>query len=161
MNEFWRKLLDIVGGNSYIAMFADANREILAIDNYSYIIENTAATPINFATVREFNVPMDTDSDFVLTSIAGEAVVNGEATPRLNPAILLQIYDQASARSYFNSPTMMPHVAGFAGFPFLLTSPRIVRARSTLTVTAQAAQNGAVFSQFSLALSGARIFYKG
>lgn len=160
MNEFWRKLLDIVGANSYVAMFADPTREILAIDNYTYTIENTAATPINFTTVREFNVPMDTDSDFVMTSISGGAVISGGSNVTLNPAILLQILDQSSGRNYFNIPTMMPNIAGYGGFPFLLTSPRVVKPHSTLTISAQAAQATVEFSTFQLCLSGARIFYR-
>lgn len=159
MNEFWRKLLDIVGGNSYVAMFADPNREILNIDNYAYVVENDATTPVNLATVREFNVDIDSNSDFVLLEIAACAILNGETTPRLNPAILTQIIDRSSARTFFNTPTMLPHIAGFAGFPFLLTSPRVIKARSTLTITAQAAQN-VTFSGFFMALRGARIYYK-
>lgn len=159
MNEFYRRLYDIVGRNSYIASFADPNREILDIDNYSYSVENSAATPINNVTVRAFDIPMDTDSDFVFTYISGAAVLNGETTLTLNPAILLQIFDQSSGRNYFNAPVPMGIIAGYAGFPFLLTSPRVVRARTTLTVTAIAAQN-VIFNTFALSFGGSRIFYK-
>lgn len=159
MNEFWRKLQDMVGYTDYIATFADPTRRILAIDTYSYVIDgNTLAANITAAAPQSFNVIMDSDSDFVCTYLAGQGRLNGQTAMMVNPAMLVQITDRSSGKTFFQAASPMPMVCGQGGFPFLLTSPRVVKPRTTLTVTARSAQ-AATFSGFYFALHGARIYY--
>lgn len=168
MNEFERTLLDVIGFTDYIAAFAQPNRQIALIDNYGYSVDYTsAAAPVNDATVRTFNIVMDTDSDFILTQVSGAALVpNDPINPtgvtflRYNPAILVQITDNYSQKTWFNIPTLLPLIAGAGGFPFILPSPRIIPPRTTVTVTAQGAGSGEVFPSFFLTLNGSRIFYR-
>jgi hypothetical protein len=164
LNEFWRRLCDTVQRTDYISLFADPRREILNIDDYTYSIDGnvltTAGAVITATQAASFDLNMDSDSDFVLTYISGAARISGNTSLTLNPALLVQIKDQASGRNYFNTPAPLPLFAGQGGFPFLPTSPRVIRARSTLTVSAISAQVKS-FSGFYLSLHGARIYYKG
>lgn len=159
MNEFWRKLLDTVEYSDYIATFADPTRKIVAIDTYSYSVDKNALTANITATApQSFDVVMDTDSDFVCTYFAGCGRALGSTLMQVNPAMLVQITDRASGKTFFNQAAPMPMICGQAGFPFLLTSPRVIRPRSTLTLTARSAQVQS-FTGFYFALHGARIFY--
>ena len=161
LNEFWRKLLDTVESYSYIATFADPNREILAIDTYAYTVErfNTGA-PISTTTAFALPIVMDSDSDFVCTYFSACAVATGQTTITANPSISVQISDKSTGRNYFNAPAPCPLIAGQMGFPFLLTSPRVIKPRTTLSVAFTALEAGATFDLFAFVMHGARIFYK-
>lgn len=164
MNEFWRKLCDEVQATDYISTFADPTREILHIDNYTYSIDgNTLTAPITASASQSFNVVMDSDSDFVCTYLSGfgrsAASALGATIMIINPAMLVQITDRASARTWFNRPSAMAMLCGQGGFPFLLTSPRVIKARTTINVTAISAQVVS-FTGFYFCFHGSRIYYK-
>jgi hypothetical protein len=162
VNEFWRKLCDQMQRTDYISAFADPARQIVNIDNYTYTIDGNSGVNITQTVSQAFNVVMDSDSDFVLTYFAGfarsAASTYGATTMIINPAVLLQIKDQASGKNFFNTAAPMAMLCGQGGFPFLLTSPRVIRPRTTLTVTAIAAQNQ-TFNGFYFCFHGSRIFY--
>lgn len=168
MNEFERRLKDEVKWTDYIASFGDQSKEIAFIDNYSYVISYHSETALITQAPMTFPLLMDTDSDFVMTSMSGQTGYVNNASSGVTEsggAMLLQILDQLSGRTYFNIPTMMPLVCGDGGFPFLMPSPRIVYARGILQVTAQSAfditpSGSAGFNRFYLSLNGSRIFYK-
>jgi hypothetical protein len=159
MNEFWRELLDTVGYSDYIATFADPARKVIFIDTYSYIVDgNTLSADITATAPQSFNIIMDTDSDFVCTYFAGFGRATGSTLMMVNPAMLVQISDRASGKTFFNQAAPMPMICGQGGFPFLLTSPRVVKPRTTLTLTARSAQAQS-FTGFYFAMHGGRIFY--
>lgn len=161
MNAFWRKLCDEVGRTDYVSMFADPSRKIVNIDDYTYTVDGNAMTAnITQTAPQVFNTVMDTDSDFVLFYFSGMARNNGSTVLAANPAISIQIKDQSSGRNFFNTASAMPFVCGQGGFPFLLTSPRVIKPRTTLTLTAQSLQNQAFYG-FFFCYHGARIFYEG
>lgn len=159
MNEFWRKLLDTIEYSDYIATFADPNREIVNIDDYTYTIDGqTLAANITATAPQSFNVIMDSDSDFVCTYMSAFGRATGQTVMQVNPAMLVQITDRSSARTWFNQPAPLPMIAGQGGFPFLLTSPRVIKPRTTLNVTARSAQVQ-TFTGFFFCFHGSRIFY--
>lgn len=159
MNEFRRRLADIVQNDNYIAAFADKSRRVVAIDNYSYSVNyRSAAAPVTEAALRSVDLIMDSDSDFICTYASAAARVTGATALVFNPAILGQVRDKSTGRTWFNIPTPLPHWCGAAGFPFLLTAPRIIRPRSTLTVTMQSAQ-AVSYDDCLITLSGGRIYY--
>lgn len=177
MNTFHRELLDMIGATDYIATFADTGREILNIEPYTYTIDGNAGVNITQTASAAFLTPMDQDSDFVLTYMSGfarnAASPFGATIMIPNPALLLQIKELNSGRNFFAglgatvalggvaTPAglaPMPMISGQGGFPFLLTSPKVIRARSTLRTTAIAAQ-ASVFSGFYFCFHGARIWY--
>lgn len=174
MNEAQRRVLDVMEYNNNVLLFADKSREIVGIENYTYSIDwnNSLAAGIyiDATSPRSFQIIMDSDSDFVLTSLAGAACANqtnaiagGQQRVHMNPALLMQITNLSSGRTFFNSAVAMPLATGFGGFPFLFPSPRVIKPRSTLkfdfsTATTQA--GGANFRGVFLALHGAKIFYR-
>lgn len=158
LNEFHRKLYDELASNDYIATFAEPGREIAAIDCYTYSIREDAANLTT--TPQEFNLVMDTDSDFVAVFASVATTLAGGVTLEMAPAILIQVREQWSGKSWYNVPTLAPLVAGQGGFPYIATSPRVIPARSKLTVQARAAHAAAAFPGFHYSLSGGRIFYR-
>lgn len=163
MNEHWRRLLDVVEMSSYIASFAEPGREILLIEPYTYSIDQLGVG-ITSAAPQSFNLIMNSDSDFIATGFAGGARVStaGAISTRqveFTPSLLIQITDQAAGKTYFNRATPLGLIAGVAGFPFLLSSPRIIKPRTTLSVSAQGAVAGATFADFFFSIHGAKIYY--
>lgn len=163
MNTFRRELLDMVGYSDYIATFADPSRQIVDIDNWTYTVDgDTLTANITQAVSQSFLTPMAGDNDFVLTYLSGfarsAASTYGATNLIVNPALLVQITDLSSGRTFFSNPAPMPMIAGQGGFPFLLTSPRVIGPRSTLKTTAIAAQNQ-TFNGFYFCFHGSRIWY--
>jgi hypothetical protein len=166
MNEFERKILDTVEYSNYVATFADPSRKILNIESYAYSVDALAAN-ITSAATQTFNLVMDSDSDFVLMNMMGGAqlAAGGAGVPKatrcveFSPALLIQIKDLSSSRTFFNMPTPLPLIAGTGGLPFMLSSPRVIKPRSTLAVSAIGAVAGATFTNFYFTLSGAKIYY--
>lgn len=158
-NAFWTQLLDMVEYTDYVATFADPARRLVDIEPYAYVIDGevlpaniTAAAPQSFIT------QMAGDSDFLMTYISGFGRPAGNTTLTVNPALLVQILDQSSGRTFFSGPAPMPMIAGQGGFPFLLPGPRVIKARSSLKTTAISAQVQA-FSGFYMTFFGARMWY--
>lgn len=161
MNEHQRRLLDVVEASNYIATFAEPGREILLIEPYTYSIDQLAVG-ITSAAAQTFNLIMNSDSDFVATMFSGGSRVAASPQVRTvewSPALLVQITDQSSGKTYFNRPTPLPMIAGAMGFPFVLTSPRVIKARTTLAISAQGAVAGALYNDFFFSIHGAKIFY--
>lgn len=160
LNEFWRKLLDAIQYTDYIATFADPTREILNIDTYAYSVDgNVLPANITATASQSFNVIMDSDSDFVCTGMSGYGRALGSTLMMVNPAMLVQITDRSSGKTFFQAAAPMPMICGQGGFPFLPTSPRVVKPRSTLTLTARSAQVQS-FTGFYFTFHGGRIYYK-
>lgn len=174
MNEFERKLLDTVRFSSWIASFADKSRRLIGMENYAYSIDAVAANIAQAAlgqagAISDFNLPMDSDSEFVAVYMSGGAridngpvVANGTRVVEFSPGLLVQILDQSSGKTWFDKFTPLPLVAGAGGFPFIMTSPRVVKPRSTLTVSAQAALGGTpgvTFNDFFFTIHGAKLYY--
>ena len=173
MNEFQRKLLDTVRFTSWIAAFADPARTLIGVEAYSYVVDARGAA-IDQLTAQSFNLVMDSDSEFACTYISGAAVIsapvigapaNGNQVTEFSPSLEIQVRDQSSGRTWFDIPTPLPLIAGAGGFPFILASPRISKARSTITVEAKGSfHNGppsATFEDFMFCLHGAKLYYAG
>ncbi len=161
LNEFRRRLLDAVEFTDYLASFADPAREIVDIDTFSYVIDkDDTATTIVSTALTPFDVVMSSDSDFVCTGLSGYGRIQGDTMLTQNPAMLCQITDEASGRTFWDRPAPMAMIAGQGGFPFMLPSPWVIRPRSTVRVDATAARAGATFNGFYFVFHGGRIFYR-
>lgn len=169
MNARDRRLLDTVKFSSYVASFAEPGRHVLGVESYAYVVDQTGLT-LTSAAAQEFELVMDSDSDFVATFASGAAIVqapvigspaNGNTCTEFAASILVQITDQASGKTWYNQPTPLPLIAGAGGFPFIMASPRVIRPRGALTVSVQAAASGVTFSAFYFALHGGKIYYAG
>lgn len=158
-NAFWTQLLDMVEYTDYIATFCDPDRQILEIEPYTYTVDgNALSANITMTAPQVFNTQMEGDSDFVLTYLSAFGRVNAETALRVNPALLVQIAEVTTGRTFFSGPSPLPMVAGQGGFPFLLTGPKVIRARSRLQITVTAAQ-AVQWSGFYFCYHGARIWY--
>ena len=169
MNALDRRLLDTVRFSSYIASFAEPGRQVIAVEPYAYVVDEVDLE-LTDAAAQEFELVMDSDSDFVATFTSGAVVVaepaivspaNGNSCTEFAGSVLVQITDQTSGKTWYNQPTPLPLIAGAGGFPFIMASPRVIHPRGALTVSVQGAASGVEFSAFYLALHGAKIYYAG
>lgn len=159
MNEFQRKLYDMCRSDSYLSLFAQHDRDILNIEPFTYSIDgNVLSANITQTAPQVFNLPMDANNDFVVTGLSGFGRAAGGSVMIINPAILIQIRDQAAARNFFNQAAPMPFICGQGGFPYLLGNNRLIRARTTLQITAISAEAQS-FSGFYLTFHGGKIYY--
>lgn len=158
-NAFRTQLLDMVEFTDYAAWFADPARQLMEVEPWSYSIDGDVLPASITATApQSFNTPMAGDADFLMTYISGFARPAGTTQLTVNPALLVQIADQSSGRTFFSGPAGMAFIAGQGGFPYLLTSPRIVKARAALKTTAISAQAQS-FTGFYMTFHGVRLWY--
>lgn len=172
MNEAQRRLLDTVRYNSWVASFADPARQLLGLESYTYSLDKRAIA-LDATAPQSFDLVMDSDSEFLCVYVAGAGRIttpviatpaNGNTVTEFSPSMVVQITDQAAGKTWFDQVTPLPLVAGAGGFPFVLSSPRIVKPRSTVTVQAQMLATGApsvVSADFLFALHGAKLYYAG
>lgn len=181
MDTFRRELLDMVGYTDYCATFADQGRKLLDVEPWTYSVDGDSGVNITQTIAQSFLTPMAGDADFLITYMSGfarSAAYNPAGVPSPtamipNPALLVQITELNSGRNFFAGVgatirfggvlapaglAPMPFVAGQGGFPFILTSPKVIRARSTLRITAMSAQ-AQTFNGFYFCYHGARLWY--
>lgn len=158
-NAFRTQLLDMVEYTDYVATFAEPGREIVDIDNWTYFVDGeTLSADITATAAQVFLTPMAGDNDFVLFYMAGMGRVTGTTVLSANPALLVQIADLTTGRTFFSAPSPMPMIAGCGGFPYMLPGPKVIPPRSTLRTTVVSAQAQA-FSGFYFCFHGSRIWY--
>lgn len=172
MNEFQRRLLDTVRFNSWVASFADPARQLLGLESYTYSVD-AHGTLLDATASKDFPLVMDSDSEFLCVYVAGAGRIttpviadpaNGNQVVEFSPSMVVQITDEAAGKTWFDQLTPLPLIAGAGGFPFILSSPRVVKPRSTLTITAQMLATGApsvVSTDVFFALHGAKLYYAG
>lgn len=156
-NAFRTQLLDMVGYTDLVATFADTGRPIVDIDTFTYSIDSNGPL-ITPAAPATFTTQMAGDNDFVLFSMSGMGRDNGTTDLMFNPALLVQITDATQGRTFFDRACPMPLIAGAGGWPFLLTGPKVLRARTTLKTTFSCAQ-ARNFSGVYFCFHGGRIWY--
>lgn len=158
-DAFWTQLLDLVGYTDFVATFADPGRPIVEISPYTYVVDGeTLAANITATASQTFTTQMQGDNDFLLVYMSAFARPTGATNLTVNPAILVQIQELTTGRAFFSGPAPVPQIAGQGGFPFLMTGPKIIRARSQLELTAISAQVQ-TFTGFYFCYHGARIWY--
>jgi hypothetical protein len=160
MNDFQRRYLDILQRTDYISSVARPGREIVNIDYFAYNLRiGTDAVPIAAAAIGQGQVDIQADSDFVLTYMSGatQNAIGGALI--FNSQTPIQITDQGSGKTFFNTPTIMALAFGGGGFPFLLPSPRVLNPNTSL-LCAVTNNTGANLFGIYLTFHGSRIFYK-
>jgi len=106
----------------------------VAKDFYIYQEDFAAVAPNNSATG---SIQIQADSDFILqklTYFADIAAAAQTADSRVVPLMTLQIIDTGSGRNLIETPAPIPSFFGTGELPFILPTPRVFFARSTITL---------------------------
>lgn len=160
---FHVQLLDMIEFTDYMATFANPERELIDVEPWAYVIDADSGVNITQTVSQQFLTPMAGDADFVMVGINGFARTAsnpyGATALVVNPALLVQIADLTTGRTFFDSPTPMPFIAGQGGFPFLLPGCKVMGARARLQTTVIAAQ-AVTWTGFYMAFHGARLWYR-
>jgi len=113
-----------MGGNRYIGR-----------DYYVYSAEGN---PIPAAGNVTDQITIQADADFVVQKMTFSAFAS---TPialtnntRIIPAVTVQLTDTGSGRELLDAPIFIPSIFGTGELPFILPTPRLLKARSTLKV---------------------------
>ena len=129
-------------------------------DFYTYVEDFTALTS---GSTDSGNVQIQADSDFALQKLTYHADIARAAqtdSTRVIPLVTLQIIDTGSGRNLFESAVLIPSIMGTGELPFILPTPRIFAARSTVTLNV-ANISAATDYNVSLYLVGYKIFRQG
>lgn len=112
----------------------------------------TATNTINFAQ----------DSSFVwiksvfFCDLAGAAVTSGA---RIIPLVNLQITEQGSGQSYFDSPTPLQSLAGDSGsLPFILPAPQLIAPNTTLVFSWSNYSAATAYANLRLQMIGWKVY---
>lgn len=158
MNDFERRLLDVMQNSNYIAAVARSNANILGIDTFSYNLgpnQGLAAVPaLGSASAL---AQIQADSDFALTYMSASVVQAGVINTL--PVATIQVTDTGTGKTFYSAPTLIGLVTGNLGFPFLLPSPRVIAPNVNLKVDVTNVVAGAVAMDFFITFIGARIYY--
>lgn len=106
-----------------------------------------------FATSATGNINIQADSDFVLQKITFFADIAAAAQTddtRVIPLVTMQVTDSGSGRNLFESPVAVPSLFGTGELPFILPTPKLFSARSTITI---AVANFSVATTYNLRFS--------
>ena len=91
--------------------------------------------PLNANTTQNVNVPIQADSDFMLTGLSGSVKTAATAeTVIAAPAVLVRIEVTGTGRNLMDRPVPWVNLVGTAERPFLMPVPHTVKANSTILV---------------------------
>lgn len=158
MNDFQRRALDILRNSSYMASVIRPGGNPVGIEPFGYNIRigSVAATIANGAAAQGL-IQIQADSDFALTYMSG-SVLNNAGAILTNPNVLMQITDTGSGKTFYSDATQFSLIVGSGGFPFLLSTPRLLP--PNVNVKFDITNNTGVASQgVFISLQGARIYY--
>lgn len=116
--------------------------------------------PLGALAQTTVNVPIQADSDFYLTMLTGDvrALVTNE-TVIAAPAALVTLLDQGTGRILMDRGQLWTNVIGTAQRPFVLPTPKFIRANSTIAITLQELGNNA--RQIRVSFCGYKLFGEG
>ncbi len=111
------------------------------------------------------NIQIQADTDFVwmkaayMVDLAGAAVT--ESTLPV-PLCNIQIFDGGSGRQLFNpNPVAIPSIFGRGMLPFILTAPRIFKARSNIAITINNTSAATTYTNLRLEFIGNKKYRQG
>ena len=102
-------------------------------------IYNAVFTALAAGTNQTFNINIQADADFQIQALAYHANVANAAQTESNftyPLATVLLTDSGSGRQLMDSDVSIPAMFGNGQFPFILPTPKLMAARSTLVVKA-------------------------
>jgi hypothetical protein len=144
------------------AAMANNQSGVVFKDFYVYVEDFTTLTN---GTSQTGNVNIQADSDFViqkLTYVALDDLTTSlAAATAIVPLVTMQITDSGSGRTFFEAATLISGIFGNGELPFILPTPKLVPARSTLTVTLSNISTSIDYSRISVYFIGYKVFRTG
>lgn len=103
------------------------------------------------------NINIQADSDFVLQKLTYFGGVNNNI--RIVPNVNVQITDSGSGRNLFEESVPVAALFGSGELPFILPTPKLFPARSTIQISA--ANSSTATANLQLSFIGYKAFRKG
>lgn len=109
------------------------------------------------------NVNVQADSDFLLQKLTFFADIGGgvqTANSKVLPLVNIQITDTGSGRQVFEQAIPIASIFGSGDLPFILPTPKLFAARSTITILISNFSAGTTYNIYAT-LIGQKIFRTG
>lgn len=163
MNDIQKRYLELAAQSPYLRSVLTPGRQVVDFQSFVYNATiGTAALPLTLANgAQNANLEIQADSDFALTYLSACVNIAANGDMKVNRNLTLQIQDTATGKLFFSQPTVVTLAAGGGGFPFIYLNRRVIRANTTLLLTAQNRDTGQDYNQMFVALGGTRIYYAG
>lgn len=142
--------------DTYLRDVARPGRTVIEVAPFWY---NASYTGFNLSMATQSAlIETQADSDFVVSTIAMTARRAGANNFDPLPLMTLQITDQSTGKTWFNTASVMRLVAGDWGMPAKMPAPRVVQPNAVLQVDVAGLNliNDAVW----VSIAGNRIFYE-
>lgn len=109
------------------------------------------------------NILVQADSDFVVQKLTSTAFTSAEnsLTYEENPQISISITDSGSGRNLQSSNVPVPSLFGNGQLPFILPTPKLFSARTTITVNVANFSSDVTIGELGLSFIGYKIFRSG
>lgn len=162
-NDFADRYFALSNQDPYIQSVARPGQTIVKKMPYNYgVTVGDAATPLTLA-AGPVSKTLTTlaDSDFIMTGIAGEVILDANSDGKFNRNLTLQVQDTSTGKFFFSAPTVITLVVGGGGFPLIYPAPRVIRPNTGLLFTMQNRDTGQNYLSAFLTIVGTRLFYAG
>lgn len=127
-----------------------------------YVYQESFSSIANGASATG-NINIQADSDFQLQKLTYMASISNATqtdSSRVVPLITIQITDSGSGRNLFEEALPVPALFGTGQLPFILPTPKIFQARSTITLNVANYSSGSTY-RLDLSFIGYKIFRRG
>ena len=115
--------------------FSLGNRAYIGRDYYVY---SAPIANLPAGGSASFSISFQADADFVWQKASFQAYATTPvaltANTRIIPAVTVQMTDTGSGRDLFDQPIPIPMIFGTGELPFIIPTPRLFAARSTLKI---------------------------
>ena len=160
MQVFQRRLIDVAQQQASLQDIILKNKTRTGqtptmVQNYTYVGSLNGVAPVTNGQVA---IPIQGDSDFIITYFSGLVFDNATNLVIPSPACQIQITDNSSQRAMFSAPAFFSLMFGNGGFPYILQEPRLITANSQIIVqffSLLPAQT----ANMQVAFSGVRVYY--
>lgn len=142
--------------DTFLKDYVRPGRNVLEVTSFWYGVEFDGLHAS--AAAQDDLIETEADSDFICMAIAGRARIQATQAFDSMPLIWCQVTDQASGKTFFNTPLIMRLVAGDFGMPMAFPIPRVVMPNSTLQFDVQPFDTR--YDSCWITLGGVRVFYE-
>jgi len=123
-----------------------------------FFVYTAALSSLAAGTSQAVQVNVEADSDFMINKIMQYCTdTSATGTVLANPNLTVQITDSASGRTIFDSAQPISSIAGSGELPFVPPVAKLLRAKSTLTVTF-ANRTAATIYNIALSFAGTKLY---
>lgn len=129
-------------------------------DNYTakeFFVYTASLASLAAGASQADQVNIEADSDFMINKMMYAVYDAADGSSVTNPNMTVQITDSASGRTIFDEAQPLASIAGTGELPFVPPVAKLLRAKSTLTVTFANRDNATMYN-IALSMAGTKLY---